>query len=64
MASVFGVATIKSCTKVDNNKYSIKAFDTDYNDTISFDCNKELSLETKIYWEHYYKTNEFYISLL
>lgn len=63
MAAVFGIATIKSCTKIDN-KYSISAFDEDYNDTINFNCNKELPLETKIYWEHNYKTNEFHISLI
>lgn len=64
MASVFGIATIKSCTKVDTNKYSINAFDEDYNDTINFNCNKELPINRQIYWEHYYKTNEFHISLL
>lgn len=62
MASVFGTAIIVAKDKVENKFCYMAETEDDYKDHIEFSTTKDLQIGSKLYWEHYYKTKEFYIT--
>lgn len=65
MASVFGTATIVAKNKVSNDKFCYMAeTEDDYKDPIEFSTSRDLQVGSKLYWESFYKTKEFFITPL
>lgn len=62
MASVFGTAVITAKNKVENIFCYKAETEDEYKDPIEFSCNRDLKIGSKLYWEHFYKTKEFYIT--
>jgi hypothetical protein len=62
MASVFGTAIIVAKDKVENKFCYMAETEDQYKDPIEFSTTKDLQIGSKLYWEHYYKTREFYIT--
>lgn len=62
MASVFGTAVITAKNKVENTFCYIAETEDQYKDPIEFSTTRNLEIGSKLYWEHFYKTKEFYIT--
>lgn len=62
MASVFETAIIVAKDKVENKFCYMAETEDQYKDPIEFSTTKDLQIGSKLYWEHYYKTREFYIT--
>lgn len=64
MASVFGFYVVEESIPQENNSFLIKAYDEDWGKHVEIKSNKHLPTGTRIYWEHFYKTGEFYMSVV
>jgi hypothetical protein len=64
MASVFGFYTVEESIPQANNSFLIKAYDEDWDKHVEIKSNKHLPEGTRIYWEHFYRTGEFYMSVV
>lgn len=62
MASVFGTAVITAKNKVENTFCYMAETEDQYKDPIEFSTTRNLEIGSKLYWEHFYKTKEFYIT--
>lgn len=64
MASVFGFYTVEESIPQKNNSFLIKAYDEDEDRHVNIKSDKDLPIGTRIYWEHFYRTGKFYMTVV
>lgn len=64
MASVFGFYTVEESIPQLDNSFLIKAYDEDWDKHVEIKSNKNLPIGTRIYWEHFYRNGEFYMTVI
>ena len=64
MASVFGFYTVEESIPQNNNSFLIKAYDDAEDRRVNIKSDRNLPIGTRIYWEHFYKTGEFFMTVM
>lgn len=64
MASVFGIFIVEESILQPDNSFVIKVYDEDWDKHKTLKSDQALPVGTRIYWEHFYRTGEFYMQVI